>query len=276
MTDTTDPRAPMRVRHPLKFRNAEVASVTRLSEHMIRIVLRHDDLKDFVSSGFDDHVKVFFPDPQTGIIHTPTVGPDGAPVRDPNLTIIARDYTPRAFDNETGELTLDFAVHDAGPATQWAQNAKVGDVLGVGGPRGSFVIPLAFDGYVLIGDDTALPAIARRLTEIGPDAPVLVVAEVDGPESEVDLNGSANVRLHWAHRNGQKPGNPAILSDALKALQLPEGDLHVWVAAESGVARHLRGQLLETGRVNPKWLKVASYWKTGQVATHETIDDKPA
>lgn len=276
MNDITDPRAPVRVRHPLKFRKAEVVSVERLSAHMIRVVFRHDDLKDFISSGFDDHVKVFFPDPLTGRINTPAISPDGTPVKDPNLTVIARDYTPRAFDTDKGELTIDFAIHQAGPATQWAQNAKAGDVLAFGGPRGSFVIPLTYDGYVLIGDDTALPAIGRRLSELPADAAALVIIEVNGPEDELTFTMPAKTRLHWVYRNGTEHGSGNRLSDALRALKLPEGDIHVWVAAESVIARQIRAQLLETGQVNPKWLKAAAYWKSGHTAIHETIDDKPA
>ena len=70
-----------------------------------------------------------------------------------------RDYTPRRHDAEAGTLEIDFALHEAGPATQWAEQAKVGDLLGVGGPRGSFIVPTDFDWHLLIGDDTALPAI---------------------------------------------------------------------------------------------------------------------
>lgn len=267
-----DPRQPQRIRHPLKFRQAKVVSVTALSPHMLRVVVQDEALTDFASAGFDDHVKLFFPDPETGQIHLPRVGEDGTPVRDPDAPVLARDYTPRHFDTDKGELTLDFAVHEAGPATGWAQSAKPSDTLGIGGPRGSFVIPLAFDGYVLIGDDTALPAIARRLEELPANAKALVVAEVDGPEDELALDTRADARIHWVHRNGAQPGEPRFLLEALQGLSLPQGDVHVWVAAEASVARALRAQFIEAHGVNPKWLKAAAYWKRGQIAVHETIE----
>ena len=49
---------------------------------------------------------------------------------------------------EKGELTIDFALHDAGPATAWALAAKAGDALEIGGPRGSMVVADDFD-YLL-------------------------------------------------------------------------------------------------------------------------------
>ncbi len=63
-----------------------------------------------------------------------------------------------------GSFVVDFVIHDDGPATNWAATAKVGSVLGVAGPRGSSVISTDGIGlHLLIGDETALPAIARSL-----------------------------------------------------------------------------------------------------------------
>ena len=52
----------------------------------------------------------------------------------------SRDYTP-LYDAAKHELALDFFVHDGGVASQWALEAKVGDRLTIGGPRGSLVVP---------------------------------------------------------------------------------------------------------------------------------------
>jgi len=87
-----------------------------------------------------------------------------------------RDFTPRHFDASTRTLTLGFALHDAGPASAWAASARVGDVLGFGGPRGSRLTPDNFDWYLLVGDETALPAIGRRTEELRTGVPVLTVA----------------------------------------------------------------------------------------------------
>jgi NADPH-dependent ferric siderophore reductase len=72
-------------------------------------------------------------------------------------------------------LHIDFAIHDAGPATDWALRARIGDALEIGGPRGSAVIPMEFDWYLLIGDETGLPAIGRRLEELPAGSRALVI-----------------------------------------------------------------------------------------------------
>jgi NADPH-dependent ferric siderophore reductase len=259
-------RTPRRVRHEVRFRILEVLRVTRVTPHLVRVTLGGDELEGFTSLGFDDHVKLFFPD-ATGALPRPVMGPDG--LNFPGGRPPMRDYTPRSFDAAARTLDIEFAVHEAGPATDWAVRAKAGDKLGVGGPRGSFVIPMNFDGYVLIGDDTALPAIARRLGELPAGAKVAVLAEVDSAADELTFETNADLTVHWVHRNGT--GNP--LPAALRAAQLPAGDIYTWVACESGVAKELRAILVGEKQINKAWVKAAGYWRRGAVATHDTHED---
>jgi len=265
-------RLPRRVRHELRFRKLQVHAVQRVTPHLIRVTLGGDELAGFTSPGFDDHAKIFFPDEKTGALSVPTAGPDG-PQWPPGPKPTMRDYTPRRHDAAAGTLEIDFALHDAGPATQWAENAKPGDVLGVGGPRGSFIIPTAFDWHLLVGDDTALPAISRRLAELPAGARAVVLAEVDSEADEIPLESAADVELHWVHRRGGEPGIGAPLLDALRALTLPEDDFHAWVACESSAAKSLRAHLIGERGAHPKWVKASGYWRRGAVATHDTHDD---
>jgi NADPH-dependent ferric siderophore reductase len=225
---------------------------------MIRITLG-GDLEGFTSLGFDDHVKLFFPNGK--------VGDDGQPLSD------SRDYTPRRYDPAAKTLDIEFVVHDAGPATRWAMQAQPGQPLAIGGPRGSFVIPEAFDWHLLMGDDTALPAIARRLAEFPAGTKVLVIAEVDGPGDQVTFDSKADVTVVWAYRNGAEAGSSDVLARTLKATTLPKGDYYAWVAAESLIAKALRVQLIADHGANPKWIRAAGYWRRGAVAVHDTFND---
>jgi NADPH-dependent ferric siderophore reductase len=265
-------RLPRRVRHELRFRKLHVQKVLRVTPHLIRVTLTGDELKGFTSPGFDDHAKIFFPDPSTGALIVPTVGPDG-PTWPGGQKPAMRDYTPRRYDSEAGTLDIDFALHDAGPATRWAEAAKPGDMLGVGGPRGSFIIPIAFDWHLLIGDDTALPAISRRLGELPAGARVIVLAEIDDAADEISFETAADLELRWVHRSGAEPGAGMPLLDALRPLKLPGGDFHAWVACESTAAKALRAHLVGERGANPKWVKAAGYWRLGAAATHDTHED---
>jgi NADPH-dependent ferric siderophore reductase len=254
----SDARTPQRVRHQPRRRNLDVKQVENISAHMIRVTLG-GDLEGFTSLGFDDHVKLFFP--------TGSLGEDGQP------EFMARDYTPRRYDPHANTLAIEFVIHDAGPATHWAEQAKPGDKLQIGGPRGSFVIPTGFDWHLLIGDDTGLPAIARRLEELPAGARAVALIEVDGPADHVDIETAADATIEWVHRNGAEAGSPDLLSGALRRMTLPRGDYYAWAACESLTAKALRAQLIADHGANPKWIRAAGYWRRGAVAVHDVIND---
>jgi NADPH-dependent ferric siderophore reductase len=253
-----DPRAPRRVRHEARRRTLSVKQVEKIAAHMIRVTLT-GDLEGFTSLGFDDHIKLFFPDGTTNA--------EGAP------NMPGRDFTPRRHDPAANTLEVDFAIHDAGPATRWAAQAAPGQQLAIGGPRGSFIIPTAYDWHLLISDETGLPAIARRLAELPAGTRVVVLGEVDGPADELSFKTEANVSVTWAHRNGAAAGDGEVLAKALKSLKMPAGDFYAWVACESLVAKALRRQLIADHGANPKWMRAAGYWRRGAVAVHDVHED---
>ena len=246
-----------RVRHELRRRLLTVKTAERLTPRMVRVTLMGEDLAGFVSAGHDDHVKLFFPAAEENGAEPPPM----------------RDYTPRRYDAVAGTLTVDFALHDAGPTTQWAAQAAPGQTLQIGGPRGSFVVTDDFEWYLLVGDETALPAIGRRLEELRPGVRALVVAAVAGPEEEQAFETRAEVEIHWVHRPLERATDPAPLLRAVAALTLPERDGYAWVAGESLTAKAIRHDLV-TDRGLPKaWVKAAGYWRSGSPSIHDTHDD---
>jgi NADPH-dependent ferric siderophore reductase len=256
-TESSDPRSPRRVRHQPRRRTLTIEQVDRIAAHMIRVTLT-GDLEGFTSLGFDDHVKLFFPDG--------TRDAQGAP------NTLSRDFTPRRHDPAANTLEIDFALHDAGPATRWAAQARPGDTLTLGGPRGSFIIPTEYDWHLLIGDETGLPAISRRLAELPAGSRVVVIGEVDGPADEIAFETMTNATIAWAHRNGAALGDSDVLAKKLATLKLPKGDYYAWVACESLIAKALRAQLIADHGANPKWMRAAGYWRRGAVAVHEVIE----
>jgi NADPH-dependent ferric siderophore reductase len=251
-----DSRAPQRVRHEPRRRTLTIKQVEKFAAHMIRVTLT-GDLEGFTSLGFDDHVKLFFPDGTT----------EGA------ANVLGRDFTPRRHDPAKNTLEIEFAIHDAGPATRWAAQAQPGQALSLGGPRGSFIIPTAYDWHLLIADETGLPAIGRRLAELAAGARVIVLGEIDGPADELAFETKANATITWAHRNGAAAGANEVLAKALSRLQMPAGDFYAWVACESLTAKALRRQLIADHGANPKWLRAAGYWRRGAVAVHEVHEE---
>ena len=244
-----------RVRHELRRRTLAVLRAETLSPAMRRIVLGGPELDGFVSLGPDDHVKLFFP------------AADGG---DP----IGRHYTPRRHDTARSELAIDFVLHGDGPATMWAAEAKPGQTLVVGGPRSSLLPPDDGRFTLLVGDETALPAIARRLEEMEAGTPVLVLIEVADADEERHLPTASAASVRWLHRDGIAAGTPRLLERALRSAPLPDGPIHAWLAGEIDVIRTLRRHLVSERRIAREWIRAAGYWQRGETGVHGSLDDE--
>ena len=232
-----------RVRHDLKMREVEVVRIDRLSPGFVAITFKGEALADFNSLSFDDHVKFMFD------------GADGHQVR--------RDYTPRHFDRDACELTLEFALHGHGAAAEWARTAGIGQRAIIGGPRGSMIVPLAMDWHLLIGDDSALPAITRRLEELPQDARAQVVILA----AAADRRGfftRADADIHWVESDRE-------LLDVLAGLPLQSGAGIAWGGGEAALMVRVRQLLLDKG-LPRQATRVSAYWKHGVADHHERLD----
>ena len=245
-----------RIRHETRRRLATVMAVERLTPQMQRVTFTVPDLHDFVSLSADDHLKLIFPN-------------EGS---EPGARPCMRDYTPRRFDTTQGLLVLDFALHEAGPATRWALGAQAGHVLEIGGPRGSAVIPSDFDWYLFIGDETALPAIGRWVEAAAPGSSVTNVVVVATNAERQTWQTAARLRSIWPCRDVHG-ADAAVLCAALQAVELPPGEGFVWIAAEASVARAMRTYVVEERRHPRAWVKAAGYWSRGKANAHEAIED---
>src|SRR6478736_8292122 len=238
-------RTVRRVRHDTKLRLLEVKSVGRITPKMLRITVGGDELAGFISAAHDDHVKLFFPQPGQAKPVLPTSSPNGPVYPADAPRPAARDYTPRRYDVAAKTLAIDFVLHGDGPATSWAAQVRPGQFLGVGGPRGSFIVPDDFDWYLLAGGETAVPAIGRRLQELPAGTRVIAVVEVADAGEEQKLDTRAKLEMHWLHRTGAEAGNHLLLQRALTEFVLPPGEGYAWVAAEASAAKALRRYLVD-------------------------------
>jgi NADPH-dependent ferric siderophore reductase len=244
-----------RIRREPRRRTLTVVATERLSASMLRIRFASSELGDFESSAPDDHIKLFLPEAELE---------NGRPAM--------RDYTPRAFDTEAGTLTIDFALHEAGPATAWAIGAGPGDTIQIGGPRGSAVVADDFDWYLLIGDETALPAICRRIEELRSGVPIRAIVAVDGPDDRIGMPDHDALTVHWAIR-GKGANDAERLIALLGETAWPAGEGYVWIAGESGISRAVRTHIIATLGHPREWTKAAGYWTRGVADAHERIDD---
>lgn len=262
-------RTLQRLRHDTRIRVLDVVAVTDITPRMRRVTLSGEQLSGFSSPGHADHIKIFFPEPgQPPVL--PELGPEGLRFPPDRPRPQMRDYTPRLHDPVANTLAIDFVLHGDGPAASWAAQAAIGQKLVIGGPRGSLIVPLAFDWYFLAGDETGIPAIARRLEELPEGARAVAVIEIEDATEQQPLPTRADLALAWVHRNGAPAGTTSVLLDAVRALHaLPPGDGYAFIAAEANSSRAVRAHLTEARGFNPEWVKAAGYWLHGVADAQE-------
>ena len=251
-----------RVMHEIKRRRLQVLRVVDLTPRMRRITLGGPELAGFVSLGTDDHVKLLFPQnaAEQAALETLVLGAGKGEGPMPAM----RDYTPRRYDLDTLELDIDFVLHGDGPAATWAAQAQPGQFLHIGGPRGSMIVPDIFDSYLLIGDETALPAIARRLEGLPANRRALVIIEVENGKEQQVLQSTAEVNVIWVLREG---GKDRLLS-TVRQIKVPTGNLYAWVATETKVSRQIRRVLLDEHGLDEQFVKAVGYWRLD-----DTVDE---
>jgi len=192
---------------------------------------------------------------------------------------VIRTYTVRRFNAAAGELDVDFVLHGAhGPAAAWAAAAEPGDWVGVSDPGGRYRPDPTAQAHLVIGDESALPAIATVLEALsaggvaagadsaGADSagvPVEVFIEVADVAEEQPLPTGAGTRVHWLHRGGRAAGQPLI--EAVTAAELPPGvdpgRCQAWLSAEAGAVRDIRAHLLDERGLTRRMVYATGYWR---------------
>lgn len=241
-----------RVRHELIGRTVTVVDVEQLTPKMRRVHFESPSLDGFYSPAPDDHIALFFS------------SLDGEEHK--------RHYTPRSFDPEKRRLAVDFFVHEGGPATEWAEGARPGEVLDIGGPRSSLIVSDDFDWYLLIGDETAIPAIARRVESLGEGVRVVTIIAVHDSTEIQHFSTRAAWQALWCKRGVPTEEDAARLQTIAASVPKLDGDGFIWIGGEVSVARRLRAYFVERGHP-PDWMHVAGYWRLGTAAVHEVIDN---
>ncbi|MGW7198106.1 siderophore-interacting protein [Streptomyces chryseus] len=244
-------------------REAEVVRTERITPHMVRVVLGGEGLAGFAADEFTDHyIKVLFP--PAGVTYPEPF--DLARIREEfpaGQWPVTRTYTVRAWDAVQRELTVDFVVHgDAGLAGPWAARVRPGERVRFLGPGGGYAPDPAAGWHLLVGDESALPAIAAALERMPQGAVVHAFVEVAGPEEEQKIVTPDGVAVTWLHR-GDRPVGEALIA-AVRGLDFPAGDVHAFVHGEAGFVKDLRRHLRVDRQIARERLSVSGYWRLGQ------------
>ncbi|TDW74327.1 NADPH-dependent ferric siderophore reductase [Curtobacterium sp. PhB25] len=249
-----------------------VARTERLSPHMVRVHLGGPAFDDFVGTAdpdklaaTDKYVKLLLAKPSLGL-EPPydleelreTLPKQDRPAR--------RTYTVRAVDHSAKTIAVDFVVHgDDGLAGPWAAAAQPGDKLALSGPGGGYAPVDDPDvTHVLLGDDSALPAIGAALESMSDTATGVALVEVAGPADEQEIAHPAGVDLRWLHRDatGAQPGT--LLLDAARALPRASRPVQVFAHGERTAMKAIRRLLQDDWGLEKREMSLSAYWALGR------------
>lgn len=239
--------------------HGQVEHVEPLTPHLVRVVLGGAGLDRFGTDGWTDtYVNLLFLPPDAP--YTVPFDVKWARTLPREQWPAPRRYTVRHWDPERRRLTLDFVVHgDEGVAGPWARDAQPGDLMQLQGPGGGYAPDPDADWHLLVGDESALPAIAAALEQLAPTAHAVAVLLVDGPDDELALTCPGRSDVTWLHRDSA--AGDQQLADAVRALDFPPGRVHAFVHGEAGETRAVRRHLLGDRGVAREALSVSPYWR---------------
>ena len=222
--------------------DATVIAREQLSPHLVRLTL--GGLEGFASTGI--------PDEWIGLV---------VPGQ-----FQSRYYTVRSWDGIS--LVLDVVVHEVGLVTEWASRDVVGDTVVVTEAKGSFTLPPAARWVLLVGDLTAMPAMAR-IAESVTDLPIRIWAEV--PD---DLTGylPSGTDVTWLDAPG---AGSSRLAEVVEGIDWPEGEGYFWMAGESAQMRAIRKNLMRERQLPPSAYDVMGYWRGVKERQPRAVDPGP-
>jgi NADPH-dependent ferric siderophore reductase len=230
-------------------RPVEVLGKQQITPNMLRLTLSGSGLAGFPADSEGGYIKLrLFPN-----------GRDAGPV--------VRTYTIR--QQRADAIDVDFALHaDAhghcGPATAWARDVAVGDMIEIGGPGPAKPLPSMQKFYAVAGDMTALPAISVNLHNLAEDAQGYVAIEVQSAEDVQQLNCPKGVAIDWIV-NSSIGEQPHLLAEKMRTALAEVSDFYGWCACEFGAMQQLRDYLRGEKQLTPDGLYISSYWKLGLI-----------
>jgi NADPH-dependent ferric siderophore reductase len=178
-------------------------------------------------------------------------------LREPSGRRVKRRYTIRHARPDTGELDLDVLLHGDGPGSRWGAEAQPGDELEFQGPRGKLELRSA-PWHLLVGDESALPAIAAITESLPATERAVAMIEVAEPADELPVRADTS----WVHRGAYAPGSADLLAAAMADLEIPAG-ARAYLMGESRAMVALRARVEGRGVAHDA-IFLKGYWNIGR------------
>ncbi|MDE0341772.1 MAG: siderophore-interacting protein, partial [Deltaproteobacteria bacterium] len=107
------------------------------------------------------------------------------------------------------------------------------------GPRGGWVPPQDGDWYLVLADDTGIPAAVQVLQAL-PDRQITALFEVTDEQERRPLPAIPDALPRWLYREPQGLAAGLPLEQAVRQTAIPASRGYVWMALEAGAMRRIR------------------------------------
>lgn len=259
MTDSE----PTRLRRPPPdFRHARVVATRERTPRLVSVTLEGPDLVGFEVDEPAASVRLLLPRRGPGTVLEPVAWNGNEFLYDDGTRPPIRTLTPLRVDTAAGRLDVEVVVHGHGALSRWAAAAPVGDEVAVSGPGAGYVVPADASRFLVVGDESALPAIGQVLEALPESAEVQVVVEIADRSARVALPERDGVTVRWVEiDSGDAPGS--AMTGAVAAMPIAD-DLVVWAAGEAAAVQALRRVLLQEAGLPRGRTVIRGYWKHGR------------
>ncbi|MCI9889366.1 siderophore-interacting protein [Micrococcales bacterium 31B] len=244
---------------------ATITARRQLTPDMVRLKFSLDAGDFDPSRHTDAYVKIVLPRPGTHV--SEPVDEEAARAELPREAWpVRRTYTVRSYDPRDRTLVIDFVIHgDEGIAGPWARGARVGSRVTLLGPGGKYAPDPGSAWHLLVGDESALPAIAATLELLHEPqfkgSTSVTVVSIDNAAEQQDIMVPPGASVHWLVRNSDVSPSEQVL-DVLRGLDfesLPQAFVHGEAAMVRDVRRYLRGE----HSLPLDALSASGYWRQG-------------
>ncbi|MFF1945601.1 siderophore-interacting protein [Rhodococcus qingshengii] len=258
--------------------SAQVVANKRISPSFIRVTIAGEELSTIAPMGADQWFRMFIPQVGQSELRLPSAASNlwyaQYLLMSKDTRPVVRNYTIRAYRaagsglfGETTEIDIDFAYHgDIGPASAWADTASAGNEVALL-DEGCIYNPTPEAKWqLLVGDESALPAIIGILESAPADLRAEVFVEIPNIEDKQDIPELANVNVHWLVREDEHATPGVLTLETVRAAELPEGPSYTFVAGEQALTTGLRRHLVNDRKFAKTDITFTGFWRHGHSA----------
>ena len=230
-----------------------------LSPRMIRLTFEGEGLTSWGPADPAGSARLVIPPPGNSELVLPTWNGNEYLLPDGSRAVV-RTFTPLGVDRTGGRLHLDIVRHPRGAVSTWAETTDVEAPAAISGPGKGYEVDAAAEEFIVLGDETALPAITDLIAALPRSATVNAHVEVTTGDSVLALPDHPNLSATWhVAEPSQDPGDSLVAVAA--EIDAMSDSTRLWAAGAAASMQAIRKRLFDEIGIPRSQASVRGYWK---------------